>query len=264
MKIVVLGSGSKGNCTYIETPHAKILIDAGLSMLQIKNRLNNQGIELTTLDAVFITHEHSDHINNLVSILIKTNATLYIEASTYTNCNKRLRNGLVNLPVKFIKPDSRYNICDVSVVPIKLSHDTEVCLGYLVKQLDTDKNITFASITDTGYIPKKYFQILSFIRVLLIESNHDVEMLLNSGRPWNLINRILSDRGHMSNKQCCDHLKQFLSKHNEIVILAHISEECNEYSLAHDFCLKEFNYNIPFDLQVALQYVELPVINLED
>ena len=166
MKIVVLGSGSKGNCTYIETPSAKILIDAGLSMLQIKNRLKNQGIELSTLDAVFITHEHSDHINNLVSILNKTNATLFIEAATYNNCNMRLRNGLVNLPVKFIKPDSRYNINDVSVVPIKLSHDTEVCLGYLDKQLNTDKNLTFASITDTGYIPKKYFQILRVLRRL--------------------------------------------------------------------------------------------------
>lgn len=263
MKIVVLGSGSKGNCTYIETANTKILIDAGLSVLQIRNRLKNQNIELSNLDAVFITHEHTDHINNLVSILNKTHATLYIEEHTYYSANMRLRNGLVNLPVKFIKADLRYNIGDVSVVPIELSHDTEYCYGYLVKKLNTKENITFASITDTGYIPKKYFQILSYIKVLLIESNHDVEMLMNSKRPWNLINRILSDHGHMSNKQCCDHLKQFISKHNEIVILAHISEECNDYGLAHDFCLNEFNNNLPFELQVALQYVELPVIDLE-
>jgi phosphoribosyl 1,2-cyclic phosphodiesterase len=130
----------------------------------------------------------------------KTSATLYIEENTYLEANNRLRGNLVNFPKVFIKADKKYNIKDLSVVPMKLSHDTYSCLGYMMKELNTDKNISFATITDTGYIDKKYYKILSYINTILIESNHDVEMLLNSNRPWMLKNRILSNNGHMSNE----------------------------------------------------------------
>lgn len=262
MRVVILGSGSKGNTTYIETDQCKILIDAGLSMLQIKNRLQNQGIVLGNLDAVFITHEHTDHLKNVESILKKTNAVLYIEENTYHNANIKLRNALVNLPKVFIKSDVKYNICDISIVPIKLSHDTDYCMGYLMKKLNTDENISFATITDTGYIDKKYYKILSYINTILIESNHDVEMLLDSGRPWILINRILSDKGHMSNEQCVMHLKKFISKHNKNIILGHISEECNDYDLAYNYVLNAFDNKPSFNLSVAYQYEEHPMIKI--
>ncbi|MBE6131490.1 MAG: MBL fold metallo-hydrolase [Erysipelotrichaceae bacterium] len=260
MKVVVLGSGSKGNSTYVETKNTKVLIDTGLSMLQVKSRLKNQGIELGSLDAVFITHEHTDHIKELVSILTKTSATLYIEENTYNEANRRLRGNLVNFPKVFIKPDTKYNINDLSVVPMRLSHDTSYCMGYLMKQLDVDSNNTFASITDTGYIDKKYYKILSYINTILIESNHDPEMLLNSGRPWMLINRILSNQGHMSNEQCIKHLKDFISDNNKNIILGHISEECNDYDLAYNECSQAFNNNPPFNLSVAYQYTEHPMV----
>lgn len=262
MKVVVLGSGSKGNCTYLETKNTKVLIDAGLSVLQIRSRLRNQGIEFSNLDAVFITHEHSDHIRELVSILSKTKATLYIEENSYVEANYKLRGNLVHFPHAFIKPDHKYSVGDISVVPIKLSHDTVCCLGYLMKELNTDENISFASITDTGYIDKKYYKILSFIHTILIESNHDPEMLLNSGRPWFLINRILSDNGHMSNAQCVKHLKSIISEHNKNIILGHISEECNDYDLAYNYCLNEFKENRTFNLTVALQHTEHPLIKI--
>lgn len=262
MKVVVLGSGSKGNCTYIETENTKVLIDAGLSVLQIRSRLKNQGIELSKLDGVFITHEHTDHIKELVSILTKTEATLYIEENTFYEANKKLRGNLVSFPRVFIKADHKYNINDLSVVPMKLSHDTLWCLGYLMKELNTDKNNSFASITDTGLIDKKYYKILSFINTILIESNHDPEMLLNSGRPWFLINRILSNNGHMSNAQCVKHLKAFISEHNKNIILGHISEECNDYELAYNYVLNEFKDNRWFNLTVALQYNEHPIIKI--
>ncbi len=263
MKIVVLGSGSKGNTTYIETKQSKILIDAGLSYTQIKNRLKNQGIDLSTLDAIFITHEHTDHIGNLVSLLKKTNANLYIHKNTFAAANIKLRGNLNNILPKFIKPDHKYDLGDLSIVPIELSHDTEYCLGYMVKELNSSSNHTFASITDTGYIDERYYKILSYIKVLLIESNHDETMLVNSSRPWNLINRILSDHGHMSNKKCADTLKSFVSKYNKLVILGHISEECNDYEFARNFLIKEFNGTLPFELKVAYQYEELPLIDLE-
>lgn len=262
MKVVVIGSGSKGNSTYVETKNTKILIDTGLSMLQVKSRLLNQGININKLDAVFITHEHTDHIKELVSILTKTSATLYIEENTYLEANKRLRGNLVNFPKVFIKADTKYNINDLSVVPMKLSHDTVNCFGYLMKELNTVKNNSFASITDTGYIDKKYYKILSYINTILIESNHDPEMLLNSGRPWMLINRILSKNGHMSNEECIKHLKNFISENNKNIILAHISEECNDYDLAYDMCNLAFDNHPTFNLSVAYQYTEHPIIRI--
>ncbi len=260
MKVVVLGSGSKGNSTYIETKNTKILIDTGLSMLQVRSRLKNQGIELTTLDAVFITHEHTDHIRELVSVLTKTSAVLYIEENTFFEANRKLRGNLVNFKKVLIKPDKKYNIKDLSVVPMKLSHDTLSCLGFMVKELNTELNNSFASITDTGYIDKKYYKILSYINTILIESNHDPEMLLNSGRPWMLINRILSDSGHMSNDECIKHLKNFISENNKNIILAHISEECNDYDLAYDVINQAFDCDPSFNLSVAYQYDEHPII----
>ena len=262
MKVVVIGSGSKGNSTYIETKNAKVLIDTGLSFLQVRTRLLNQGIILDKLDAVFITHEHTDHIKELVSILTKTSATLYIEENSYLEANTKLRGNLVNFKKVFIKADKKYNINDLSVVPMKLSHDTVNCFGYLMKALNTDENISFACITDTGYIDKKYYKILSYIHTILIESNHDPEMLLNSGRPWMLINRILSKNGHMSNEECIKHLKGFVSEHNKNIILAHISEECNDYDLAYDICNIAFDNNPPFNLSVAYQYTEHPIISI--
>lgn len=89
MKITVLASGSKGNATYLETSKTKILIDAGISMLQIKSRLKNEGIELTKLDAVFVSHEHTDHVLHLSSVLSRTNATLYIDEISYNVINKK-------------------------------------------------------------------------------------------------------------------------------------------------------------------------------
>ena len=131
-----------------------------------------------------------------------------------------------------------------------------------MKEMNTVDNISFASITDTGYIDKKYYKILSYIHTILIESNHDPEMLLNSGRPWFLINRILSDNGHMSNAQCVKHLKSIISEHNKNIILGHISEECNEYDLAYNYCLNEFKDDRKFNLTVALQHTEHPLIKI--
>ena len=141
-----------------------------------------------------------------------------------------------------------YNIKDLSVVPMKLSHDTYSCLGYMMKELNTDKNISFATITDTGYIDKKYYKILSFINTILIESNHDVEMLLNSNRPWMLKNRILSNNGHMSNEECVKHLKHFISNNNKNIIL-----EVNDLkaSMEGEILFKDVTFTVEKDDKVA-------------
>lgn len=263
MKVVVLGSGSKGNCTYIETKTKKILIDAGLSILQIKNRLAMQGITFTNIDIILVTHEHTDHIKYLASLVTKTNAIICIHKDTYEEANRRLSGGLLNRKIRFIEADKRYSIDELSFVPIKLSHDATNCFGFILKEENgLDSNTTYASITDTGYIPTKYYNILSTISVLLIESNHDVLMQKQSGRPWILINRVLSERGHLSNVECSEILKQIVTPHTKQVIFGHISEECNLESIAVETCLKAFNNNLPFKLHIAKQHEPLDVIEV--
>ncbi len=264
MKVVILGSGSKGNCTYIETKTKRILIDAGLSLLQIKNRLSQKGIIFEGIDLILITHEHIDHISCLSSILAKTNATLCIKEETFVEANRRLSCALSHAKVHFINRDKRYTIDEVSFIPIELSHDATNCFGYILKEEtdDPNSNITYASITDTGYIPNKYFNILSTISVVLIESNHDVLMQKRSGRPWYLINRVLSEKGHLSNEQCCEYLKTIVTKHTKRIIFGHISEECNTPELVVSTCLEAFNNNLPFLIEVAKQYEPLDIIEV--
>lgn len=264
MEVVVLASGSKGNATYVATPKTKILIDAGINMLQIKSRLQNQGVTLTNLDGVFISHEHTDHVHYLASILARTNATLYIGEESYRKINAKTNNSLLPYPKVFLKMDTKYTINDLVVVPARLSHDSVGIFGYLLKQLETDQNVSFASITDTGFIPERYLPILASIRVLMIESNHDVEMLMASRRPWPLINRILSERGHMSNETCAQYLTKITSHRTKQVILAHLSEECNTEEMARLACYKMLGEDLKFELKVAEQHTELPLIKVDD
>lgn len=263
MKITVLASGSKGNATYIETPKTKILIDAGISFLQVRSRLKEENIELTNLDAIFVSHEHTDHVMHLASILTRTGATLYMDEVSYNVYNKKNNNALINFPKVFLKNDCRYDFEDMFIVPIGLSHDSASIHGFLCKELDDNNNKTFASITDTGVIPEKYFPILKSINTLLIESNHDVDMLMTSRRPWPLINRILSKSGHLSNETCVEYLTKIVNKNTKYVILAHLSEECNETNIAINECIKVFGEKLPFELKVAMQYKELPTIEVE-
>ena len=263
MKVTVLASGSKGNCTYIETPKTKILIDAGISMLQIRSRLKTNNIELNKIDAIFITHEHADHVLYLASILCKTEAKLYIDKISYDVINKKTNNSLVQYPVVFIKDDCKYNFDDIFVVPIHLSHDAYASHGFLVKEDDEKNNKSFGLITDTGIIPEKYFPILSSINTLMIESNHDVDMLMSSNRPWILIQRILSRKGHLSNETCVSYLSKIISNDTKNIILVHLSEECNDPNLALNEIYKTFGEKPKFNLMVAEQYNALPTIEVE-
>lgn len=263
MKVVILGSGSKGNCTYIETKTKKILIDAGLSTIQIKERLSSKGISFSNIDIILITHEHTDHIKFLVSIAKKTNALICINKTTYEEANRKLKGELKNFKICFIEQDKRYAMDEISFIPLKLSHDVFNCFGFILKEDDkSNSNITYASITDTGYIPTKYYNLLSFASVLLIESNHDVMMQKQSGRPWILINRVLSEKGHLSNDECSKILKQIASPHTKEVIFGHISHECNLESKAIDTCMKEFDNNLPFKLHIAKQDEALEIIEV--
>lgn len=220
MKVIVLSSGSKGNTTYIETPKAKILLDCGNSYKYISNRLQELQIDPNEIDAIFITHTHSDHIKGLQSLVKKINPTIYI--------TEKMHPYLTYLTNYRYITDNQFKYKDIIVDVVKTSHDTEDSNSYIL----TNNDSSVVYLTDTGYINRKYYEVLSNHSLYIFESNHDIEMLNNGSYPFLLRKRILSDKGHLSNYDSAKYLARFIGKDTKTIILSHLSEENNTEELA--------------------------------
>lgn len=252
MRVCVLSSGSKGNTTYIETEETKLLIDCGNSSKYIIDKLKGLNINPQDIDAILITHVHADHVKGLQVLIKHINPTVYMTEKMYPYLDY-----VTNY--EFIK-NNQIIIKDIIVDVIKTSHDTEDSVGYIIN--NNNKSVVY--ITDTGYINKKYYDILSNRNIYIFESNHDIEMLNNGRYPFELRQRILSDKGHLSNYDSAKYLATFIGKDTEKIILAHLSEENNTEELAlstlNDRLVKE---KITFDnIIIARQNEETELINV--
>lgn len=256
MKFQVIGSGSKGNCTYISDEEINVLIDAGISIKEINYRTD---IDLTKIDAVFITHEHIDHVKYIENIVRLSGAIIYVNEKTFNKIVLKYFKSLDGIKVKFIEPNKPFKVKNIKIMALNLQHDAENCYGYIF----TNQTQAIGYCTDTGYIPVPYIDILRKVTSLIIEANHDVEMLMESNRPWYLKNRILSIKGHMSNKICGELLNKLLEDCRlETIVLAHLSEECNTEELAVDTVLSNIEKdNIP-QIYVAKQWEALPLLEV--
>lgn len=252
MKVSVLSSGSKGNTTYIETKKTKLLIDAGNSSRYIINKLNELNVDPDKIDAILITHVHSDHIKGLQILSKKINCPVYITEKMYPYLDY-----LTNY--KFID-SNKIVINDMEIDVIKTSHDTEDSVGYIVN----NNNDSVVYITDTGYINKKYYDLLSNRSVYIFESNHDIEMLNNGKYPFELRKRILSDKGHLSNYDSAKYLSKFIGNNTKKIILAHLSEENNTETLAmNELVTRLSKEKIVFnDIIIAKQNEKTELINV--
>lgn len=221
MRISVLSSGSKGNTTYIESNNAKILIDIGNTSKYVKEKLEDFGVKPEEVDAILITHTHVDHVKGLKVFEKKYNVPVYI--------TDIMHNALDYID-KYNLLSDEFDIKDIHITTIKTSHDTEDSRGYII----TNDNSSIVYITDTGYINKKYFDILSNKDLYIMESNHDVEMLSNGSYPFQLRQRILSDKGHLSNYDSSKYLSSFIGDKTKYILLAHLSEENNTEELAYE------------------------------
>ena len=194
MKVSVLSSGSKGNTTYIETKNAKILIDAGNSSKYILEKLQELNVNPNDIDAILITHIHVDHVKGLPVLLKKINPCVYMTEKMHPYLDYIENYTIIETDTITIK--------DIEVNVIKTSHDTDDSVGYIIN--NEGKSIVY--ITDTGYINRKYFDLLKNRNIYIMESNHDVEMLNNGKYPFELRQRILSDKGHLSNYDSAKYL----------------------------------------------------------
>lgn len=229
MKVSVLSSGSKGNTTYIETDNAKILIDIGNTSKYVKEKLEGFGVDPHSLDAILITHTHADHIKGLKVFENKYHIPVYLTKIMHKSLD------FVDNYVYIDKEE--FDVNDIYVTPIKTSHDAPDSRGYVIS--NNGKSIVY--ITDTGYINVKYFDILKNRNIYIMESNHDVEMLTNGRYPFNLRQRILSDKGHLSNLDSSKYLSNFIGDNTKYILLAHLSEENNTEILAYETLVNRLN-----------------------
>lgn len=223
IKITSLYSGSAGNATLVKTERATILIDAGKSARALCNALRQAGSDPEHIDAVFITHEHTDHISALEVFLKKHSAPVHITCVSADLISParfpNLCKNLVTHPPLFTE-----RVGDLTVRSFLLSHDSAMCVGYRV---ETDFGYAFGHATDTGYVTDGMRDCLNGCTSVLLESNHDIDMLRFGAYPPDLKKRILSRHGHLSNDDCAAFAVGLAENGTENFMLAHLSEENN-------------------------------------
>lgn len=222
MKITVLTSGSKGNCSFIECGSTRFLIDIGLTYHQLQKDLEKLNKKLDDIDFLLITHTHKDHILGLAVTMKHTNFKVYIKEEMY----QEIKDILPKERIEFYYPNM--HIKDILVQTIKISHDAVGAVGFLIEHNDN----SLVYITDTGYINEKYFPLLTNKQIYYLESNHDEKMLMEGPYPYILKQRIISDIGHLSNETAAGYLEKLVGEKTKCIILAHLSEQNNLESLA--------------------------------
>lgn len=218
MKVVLLSSGSKGNSCLVMSKDAKILIDLGTTSQYVCNELDKLGISPKEIDAILVSHTHSDHIGGLKVFLKKYHTKIFV-----TETLKELLEKEIGTFDYELYQDKVGIIKDITINIIKTSHDAKGSIGFIIK----NKNKSMVYITDTGYINKKYFDDLKNKNLYILESNHDVYMLKNGPYPYYLQQRVISDKGHLSNEQASSYLCSFIGEDTKKIVFAHLSEKNN-------------------------------------
>ena len=223
MDISVLASGSGGNAVYLEaSPGNGVLVDAGISRRDLTKRLAMIGRGLESVRAVLITHDHNDHCKGLPALLRHApHARVY--ATEATARAVELNRGVDGLPWHIFDADARFEAGGVSVRPVRLPHDAAEPLGFVLEAGGTRAGVA----TDFGHATPALVASLASCHALVLEFNHDVLMLENSGRPPELVRRILGPRGHLSNDDAGALLERAATGGTRRVFLAHLSAECN-------------------------------------
>lgn len=225
MKVSVLSSGSRGNSALISTNNTKILIDLGVTKTYIEENLKELDVDPNEIKAILITHTHADHIQGLKVFLKKYHPKLYV--------NEILLSLLKEYIEEFdyvLYDNKEFLIDDIKVNVIKTSHDVKGSVGFIIE----NENKSLVYITDTGYINNKYFDKLYNHNLYIMESNHDEKMLMEGKYPFYLKQRILGNKGHLSNKDASYYLSNFIGNNTKTIILAHLSDDNNTDKIAYD------------------------------
>lgn len=228
-----IASGSSGNCALLSDKNTHILIDAGISMRRIKNALSGFCLTPEELSAIIITHDHSDHISGLEMMVKYYDVPVYATAAT----GRRLLQSLPRLRgrLNLFEPGGGFELDEVYINSFRTPHDAAESVGYAIS-VSSGSVLGFA--TDLGYVPESVMAALSRSKVLVLEANHDVEMLCRGKYPRFLKERILGEYGHLSNDSCGEAAVRLAQSGMEVLVLAHLSRENNTPGLA-EIAVKE-------------------------
>ena len=224
MKFCVLASGSSGNCTVVSDGITRLLIDCGISCRRIATHLRELGIDPATLAGVCITHDHIDHVSGLATFH-KRFPNVPVYATDGTRACVAGHTGCDAIPWHVFSPGCDFDVGGLHVHAFATPHDAGDSVGFVLRDA-TGALLGYA--TDLGYVPAMVQMRLRNCQALILESNHDRLRLRNSGRPWSLIDRIAGNSGHLSNDQSAELVESLLpAAPLRLVVLAHLSEECN-------------------------------------
>lgn len=236
MQLYSIASGSSGNCIYLGEEDGGILIDAGISRKRIVTGLERKGLSLDDIKAIFITHEHSDHISGLGPVLRKNPIPVYATADTVSAIwEKTNMNNISPELFHSIRPEEEIEAGEMLVCPFSISHDAVDPVCYTVEK----QGKRAAVATDMGCFDDTIIRVLGQCDSVLIEANHDINMLQVGPYPYSLKMRILGNKGHLSNTSCADLIKEILHKDLKHLVLGHLSRENNFPQLAYRTVLDE-------------------------
>lgn len=226
VKFTILGSGSGGNCAYLETDETRLLIDAGFSARQIRQRLAGLERSPETVRGILITHEHSDHIQGLAVLCAKLEIPIY--------CNRLTRDAIqavlsARLVFRVFETGASFEVGDVVVDTFSVPHDAQDPVGFLLR---TGRgNVGF--LTDLGHASRLVIERVRPAHLLVLETNHDLRLLQeDTRRPWSVKQRILSRHGHLSNDAAAAVAEEVVSAQLQRLYLGHLSRDCNRPELA--------------------------------
>ncbi len=240
MRLSSIASGSSGNCIYVGTDTTHILVDAGISGKRIEEGVHALDLSMNEIDAILITHEHADHIAGLGVLARRYGIPIYATAGTRNAILRSSGVGRIDGDLFHdVSADERFTIKDLSVNPMKVSHDAAQPVAYRLSHGRTKAAI----VTDLGTYNDYTVAGLKGMDVLFLEANHDIRMLQAGPYPYPLKQRILGDRGHLSNESAGNLLSALMHEGLQYVVLGHLSKENNIPELAYESVRVEVTMN---------------------
>lgn len=227
MRLIILGSGSSGNALYLESGETRVLVDAGLSGKETARRMTQVGLDLTRLNAILLTHEHTDHVKGAQVISRTVGARVFVSDTTRAEC-RFPRGGAGIRWGESVSSGEAFQIGSLDFHPFTIPHDGVDTFAFTVES----GGVKIGIVTDLGYITQLVAERLRGCDLVVIESNHDREMLKVGPYPWSLKQRIASRLGHLSNEETGRWIREDFDGRAHRLVLAHISKHCNHPEIA--------------------------------
>ena len=249
--VTVLGSGSSGNATLIHCGHQAIMIDAGFSFKELRSRIKACGLEQLSINGILVTHEHTDHIHGIRLCSEKLEAPVYATRG----CAQAIREKDSRMgQMATFAPGAYFEIGDFTICPFLVSHDANEPVAFSIFCRDVKIGVA----TDVGYVSSGVEYNLKGCDMLVVESNHDLNMLAASQRPWSLKQRIMGRQGHLSNSASGQLLERIVAENTHDIVLAHISRECNTAEKAHEAAEEALSSIRRSDVGLSVAEQEIP------